>query len=155
MQSTIRKRVGGFTVVEIMLVVGIIGLMALIAVPSFLKARVRAQTLRFINDLRIASAAFEQYSLDVGTYPPDDTPAEVPPGMADYLQKMRWTEPTSIGGQWDWDYMQWGVKAGVSVYRPSRDDQEMMDLDDRIDDGNLDTGKFHRRNDGFIYVVEP
>lgn len=54
----------GFTLVEIMIVVAIIALLAAIAVPGFLRARKRAQATRIINDLRLISAAVDQYALE-------------------------------------------------------------------------------------------
>lgn len=53
----------GFTLVEIMIVVAIIGLLATIAVPAFIKARTRAQTTICINNLRQIDSAKEQWAL--------------------------------------------------------------------------------------------
>lgn len=145
----------GFTVLEIMIVVGIIGLLAVIVVPSFMRARTRAQALRFITDLRVAAGAFQQHSLDEGVYPPAGEPGVVPAGMEEYLRKMKWSENTPIGGQWVWDYRRFGVVAGISVYNPPRTEEEMVDLDERIDDGNLSTGTFRTRDSGYIYILEP
>ncbi len=58
------KRHRGFTLVEIMIVVAIIAFLAVIAVPGFIRARKRAQASRVINDLRLISAAIDQYSLE-------------------------------------------------------------------------------------------
>ncbi len=58
-----RKR-GGFTLVEIMIVVAIIALLAAIAVPGFLRARKRSQASRVINDLRLIDAAVDQYAIE-------------------------------------------------------------------------------------------
>lgn len=58
------RRRGGFTLVEIMIVVAIIALLASIAVPGFLRARKRAQATRVINDLRHLDAAVDQYALE-------------------------------------------------------------------------------------------
>jgi len=52
MLKAINKRRGGFTLVEIMIVVAIIALLAAIAVPGFLRARKRSQASRILNDLR-------------------------------------------------------------------------------------------------------
>jgi prepilin-type N-terminal cleavage/methylation domain-containing protein len=54
----------GFTLVEIMVVVAIIGLLAAIAVPGFLRARKRAQAGQVINDLRILDASIDQYAVE-------------------------------------------------------------------------------------------
>jgi len=55
---------GGFTLVEIMIVVAIIALLASIAVPGFLRARKRSQASRIINDLRLIDSAVDQYAIE-------------------------------------------------------------------------------------------
>ena len=55
---------GGFTLVEIMIVVAIIALLAAIAVPGFLRARKRSQASKIINDLRLIDAAMDQYAIE-------------------------------------------------------------------------------------------
>ena len=64
MLNAINKRRGGFTLVEIMIVVAIIALLAAIAVPGFLRARKRSQASRILNDLRMIDAAVDQYSIE-------------------------------------------------------------------------------------------
>jgi prepilin-type N-terminal cleavage/methylation domain-containing protein len=58
------RRRGGFTLVEIMIVVAIIALLAAIAVPGFLRARKRSQASSVLNDLRLLSAAIDQYAIE-------------------------------------------------------------------------------------------
>ena len=60
----INKRRGGFTLVEIMIVVAIIALLAAIAVPGFLRARKRSQATRILNDLRMIDSAVDQYAIE-------------------------------------------------------------------------------------------
>ncbi|HEX4665014.1 MAG TPA: prepilin-type N-terminal cleavage/methylation domain-containing protein [Chthoniobacterales bacterium] len=64
MLSTLNKKRGGFTLVEIMIVVAIIALLAAIAVPGFLRARKRSQASRVINDLRLIDSAVDQYAIE-------------------------------------------------------------------------------------------
>jgi prepilin-type N-terminal cleavage/methylation domain-containing protein len=58
-----RSRKAGFTLVEIMIVVAIIGLLAAIAIPNFIKARTTAQTNACINNLRQIDGAIQQWAL--------------------------------------------------------------------------------------------
>ena len=61
-----QKSRGGFTLVEIMIVVAIIALLAAIAVPGFLRARKRSQASKVLNDLRMIDSAVDQYAIEKG-----------------------------------------------------------------------------------------
>jgi len=81
MKQTKNKRQAGFTLVEIMIVVAIIGLLAAIAIPNFVKARATSQANACINNLRQIDAAANEFALEQHatsgqaiTYPTDLTP---------------------------------------------------------------------------------
>jgi len=64
MLQKLNTKRGGFTLVEIMIVVAIIALLAAIAVPNFLRSRKRSQATMIVGDLRQIDSAIDQYSIE-------------------------------------------------------------------------------------------
>jgi prepilin-type N-terminal cleavage/methylation domain-containing protein len=143
----------GFTLVEIMIVVVIIGLLAGLAIPAMNKVRITSQNTRFVNDLRVATNAIETYAMENGEFPPDGA-AAMHPDLNEVLPPATWSLPTVLGGEWDWDFQQFGFKAGLSVFQPTAPVEQFEMIDQMIDDGNLATGTFRARSQGYIYILE-
>ncbi|HUC85189.1 MAG TPA: type II secretion system protein [Candidatus Acidoferrales bacterium] len=74
----------GFTLVEIMIVVAIIGLLAAIAIPNFVKARATAQANACINNLRQIDGAANQFALEQNKKTGD--PINFPTDLTPYIK---------------------------------------------------------------------
>lgn len=66
MKKGLQKKILGFTLVEIMIVVTIIGILASLAVPAFQRARWKALETSIRNNLRQIWGAAQQYMLENG-----------------------------------------------------------------------------------------
>ena len=105
-------RESGFTLVEIMIVVAIIGLLAAIAIPNFVKARETAQMNAIVNNLRIIESSKDQWALEAkkGT---GDVPTSA--NLTDYLKNNRM--PTAVVGE---TYNINAIGTGASATTPVR-----------------------------------
>lgn len=85
-----RKRRVGFTLIELLIVVAIIAILALIAVPNFLEAQVRAKVSRVRADMRSVVVALEAYFVDWNAYPRHRDFTAPPPPID---QQYHWFQP--------------------------------------------------------------
>ncbi|MFH1497936.1 MAG: prepilin-type N-terminal cleavage/methylation domain-containing protein [Verrucomicrobiota bacterium] len=76
----------GFTLVEIMIVVVIIGLLAAMAIPAFQKVRVESQKKAITNNIRQLTAAADQYFLEFGT---TEVESEELIGIDSYVKELK------------------------------------------------------------------
>ena len=143
----------GFTLVEILMVIAIIGILATIAIPHYVDYQLRAKAMRLTTEVKAAAQAFRTYKMENNAYPAECMPGVTPPEISSLIGDFFSTTP-SIGGQWEWDYQQFGITAGISVYNPPLSTEELQKVDRLIDDNNLFTGTFRQRPSGYIYVIE-
>ena len=155
----------GFTLVEIMIAVVILGILITIAVPTYRHFQRKSQNTTFINNLRIFTQSFETYAMKNGAWPQSYGAGIVPPEMSGELREANWTAG-SLGGQWKWDgWPSHGSKPNIAPFGPvtaaisivgvTVDDTQMTEIDATLDDGNLTTGNFRKTGDGqFTYIVQ-
>ena len=67
------KKQQGFTLIELMIVVAIIGILAAIAIPAYQDYTIRAQVSEGLSLAGGAKAAVSEYTMDTGNFPTDNT----------------------------------------------------------------------------------
>lgn len=157
---------GGFTLVEIMVVVIIIGVLTAMAIPGVQKVIRTSRNNVIINDLRVFTAAFQQYAVEYGDWPGDQASGDsYPTGMDGYLGESSWTNITPIGGNYDWDknvtHNGTTFEAVISINDGQSNEiivsmDQLEEIDAKMDDGVLSTGYFRlgRRNAPIFIVAE-
>lgn len=146
------SRTRGFTLVEIMIVVGIVGLLAAIAIPVFNAIRTSSQATRMVTDFKTYRTAFEMHAFEMGTWPVDADRGTIPGNMNVYLKGNSFAQTTPIGGNWDWDFDQSFAYAGLSVVDSTAGEGVMEKIDEMIDDGDLSSGEF-QKTEGTRYTL--
>ena len=151
-----KQKSEGFTLVEIMIVVLIIGILAAMSYPAFMKVKTHSQASRLANDFRTFSGLFVTYSMDNGTYPPDAGAGTMPDGMADYIKSDNWVTQTPIGGNYDWDFNGYSgtpvATIAITGFTAGMDPVEK--LDEIMDDGNLGTGIIQSSSGRVVFIIE-
>lgn len=158
-----RPRSRGFTLVEIMVVVVIIGLLAAMALPSYRHITIRSKATAVENDLRAFSTAFITYNLQNGKWPGDEDPRVIPAEMATALPT-GFTLKSPIGGYYKWCYNSHpdGVDAKSAIIvqgdadNPVSDDEDLrLLIDKQLDDGDLHNGNIVVGSTGaLVYIIE-
>jgi prepilin-type N-terminal cleavage/methylation domain-containing protein len=97
MFSKIRSNKAAFTLVEIMIVVAIIGLLAALAIPGFVKARKQSQGRRVLNEARQMDAAIDQWALEKGK---QDGDSVVTAEAATYIKGGIWSSTDLLGNSY-------------------------------------------------------
>ena len=81
----IEERRGGFSLVELLVSVSIVGILAAIAIPNMRNMTFRARATTVAADLAVLRQATLEYNGDVHTWPADAGAGVVPPELTGYL----------------------------------------------------------------------
>lgn len=94
----------GFTLIELMIVVLIIGILAGIAIPKYVNITKKAQAARIVSDYRTIWLAVQMYLMETGEYPPDRGPGRIPRELRPYLSKdFAFNLNPAMAVKYDWD----------------------------------------------------
>ena len=143
----------GFTLIELLIALVVIGLMAAMAIPTFLKVTKNSRIAAFGRDVKTLANASETYILESGLWPPDTSSGVFPNELAGYFSKRFFETETPVGGSWDYEEFDNGITSGIGVVDPALDEAELVRADAIIDDGNLATGQFRKIAGGRYYWV--
>jgi prepilin-type N-terminal cleavage/methylation domain-containing protein len=96
-----RRREGGFSLIELLIVVAVIGIVANIAIPEMIDSMYRAKAGRIVEDYNMLRTMVHQYYADHGTWPADEGPGVEPPELSSYIQgRLVWNQTDY---QYDWE----------------------------------------------------
>jgi prepilin-type N-terminal cleavage/methylation domain-containing protein len=93
-----QERRQAFTLVEIMIVVALIGLLAALAVPTFIQARKQSQGKRIVNDARIIDGAINAWALNTGQADGNDVDLVA---AGQYIKSGAISTTDILGNPWD------------------------------------------------------
>ena len=145
----------GFSLVEIMIVVVIIGILASIALPAFERVWSNSTFTAFYNDLRVFQDALHTCVLETGNSDQGSATGFLSEEFAAYIDEAIWAKETQIGGNWDVEYNSSGVGLGIGAHGALLPNSTLLDIDDKFDDGDLATGNLRKITaDRFFWVLE-
>jgi prepilin-type N-terminal cleavage/methylation domain-containing protein len=120
----------GFTLIELMIVIAIIGILAAIAIPNFLNYRRKAQIAQAASDIKNFEKGFIAYALDEYEFPDDS-------------------------GTYNWEGADSYPYIGISILDATAPQKDLELLDSMLDDGDLTQGKFRQTPNGrHTYIIE-
>lgn len=166
------SRARAFTLIEALLALVIAALVAALVITMVQRSRQRAAVDQLAEDLRVFSAAFQNYHQAQATWPPSTNgESAIPRGMEAALKDTHWLSSTPIGGNYGWvapdtanasgegEGAKWGGSGAIVVtaFTPSfpleLSAADLAYIDAKLDDGNLATGRFRTGFNGWPVLL--
>ena len=150
------KACKGFTLVELLIVIAIIGILTAIAIPNYSNYRKRAKLVGAVTHLKYFEKGFLAYEAEAGEFP-NDSHIVLPdlPKMANFINPAIWGQATPLGGTYNWEGPDIFPYAGISIFEATAPQNDIKKLDNMLDDGDLTQGKFRQTPNGrYTYIIE-
>ncbi|MFI4916631.1 MAG: type II secretion system protein [Phycisphaerales bacterium JB060] len=161
MHTDYRRKWGrGFTLVEILIVVVILGVLAAIVMPQAANAMGNTRQTAFVREIQLFTDAAVIHRSQTGTWIGDGGSGTIPDGFEDYIDPASWENGTPIDGDWDSEAgADYDVTLAIGVHfqeaSTRKDAAYMTQVDALFDDGDLATGGFQQfAADRFYFIVE-
>ena len=150
----------GFTLVELLIVIAILGILANIVIPVVMGQIRRAQAASIIEDFLIFRTALFEYYRDYSEFPRDYYPGREPKDLRDYLDgRIRWSQPQwQLNIKYDWDnwkrkdgrpkHKRTGVLYGFSV---TTENEELIEAIKKTYSGPF----WYTLGNNYTFVIEP
>ncbi len=151
----INKKLSGYSLVEIMVVVAIIGLLATLGIVAYKHYRTRAYATLIGADMRLFRDALEQCVLDTRSFSVGAPAGQLSSIFAPYVRDAKFEATTAIGGHWVVDAQVDGVKLAVGITGFTTSTAPIELADRLYDDGNIATGRMRMLSGTkYSYVIE-
>jgi general secretion pathway protein G len=133
MARRLRRGAAGFTLVELLIVVAILGILAIIAIPKLIEAFNRSKQRATAADMRSISLGLEAYLIDHSFYPSASDIVEVKTALSVYP----YTVPTEDGWRTPFQYAFIDGSPGPRSYSVESYGRDKTDGPDNLDTGEL------------------
>jgi prepilin-type N-terminal cleavage/methylation domain-containing protein len=104
-----RSRRGGFTLVEMLVTVSIVGILAGLAIPNVKDVLLRAQATKLAGDMEVVRVAAASYNAKYHTWPAETAAGKVPPELVPYLPE----NYSFLRDGYELDYENWSLPGGL------------------------------------------
>jgi len=156
---TIRNR-SGFTLIELMIVIMIIGILLNISLPNYISVKKKAHAARIVSDYKIVRDAAILYHADTGRWPSTSRAGRPPKQLIEYLPKdFSWDLGPELSVRYRWLNFarrrrlrrRLGGSVGLIVYSK---DRSLLKAIQGVYDGPMWPRRISRRSRAVILLVE-